>query len=427
MDLFDVLALIGLVFLALMLGLALFEPMLPYRISRRLTAPVDTGEFLRIVGTLAGARVHTGCSVEVLTNAEVYYEAELAAIREARHHVNLEFYIFQKGAIARRFVDALAERARAGVQVNLIVDAVGSFGTPRSYFKALTEAGAQVAFYHPIRFHTLPRINNRTHREIIIVDGEVAFVGGAGVADHWWLDHGRHRAKRRWRDTMFRVEGEAVRDLQSTFVENWVECSGELLAAREYFPCCEVRGESAVMVVGSSPTSGRSTRARMLYQTLLAAAKESIYITTPYFLPDKSLRAELVRAMTERGVEVKVITPGRHADHLLTRRSSRRLYGQLLEAGASIYEYRPSMIHTKSLIIDGQWGVVGSTNFDHRSFGINDEVNIAVFDPTFAARLQEDFARDLSQSLPVTYRDWKRRSLFERGHEVLGWLLERQQ
>jgi cardiolipin synthase len=181
------------------------------------------------------------------------------------------------------------------------------------------------------------------------------------------------------------------------------------------------------MIVNSSPSAGRSTRARMLYQTLLAASQKSIHITTPYFLPDKSARAEMVRAIKERGVKVMIITPGRHADHLLTRRSSRRLYGELLEAGAEIYEYKPSMIHTKSMVVDGLWSVVGSTNFDHRSFGLNDEVNLAAFDESLAERIEEDFARDQARSRAVSLGEWKRRSILERAHEMFGWLLERQQ
>ena len=180
------------------------------------------------------------------------------------------------------------------------------------------------------------------------------------------------------------------------------------------------------MVVRSTP-SGRSARNRMLFQTLLASAKRSIHITTPYFLPDGSAREELIRAVRERGVDVRIIVPGKHSDHLLTRRSSRRLFGSLLRAGIKIYEYGPSMIHTKSLVVDELWSVVGSTNFDNRSFGINDEVNVAASDPELAARLEQDFAADLLESQAVTYRGWRQRPFFERAHELLGKLLERQQ
>ncbi|HVG21243.1 MAG TPA: phospholipase D-like domain-containing protein [Blastocatellia bacterium] len=421
---FNVIAIISIAFLALMLFLALFEPGLRYKIRATPSVPPDSEDFVRMLGALADAQVHSHNRIEVLTNGEVFYEAELEAIRRARHSINVEAYIFQKGEVSRRFVEALTERAAAGVRVNIVLDAIGSFATWGSYVKELRDAGARVEWYHPIKWYTLPRINNRTHRELIIIDGEVGFIGGAGIADHWLRDKNK---RRRWRDTMFRVEGKAVTNLQSTFAENWLEASGEILMGKGYFPLCEVDNALEAMVVNSSPSAGASTRARILFQTLLASATRSIYITTPYFLPDKSAREEMIRAIKERGVEVKIVTPGKHSDHLLTRTSSRRLYGDLLKAGAHIYEYKPAMIHAKVMIVDGLWSVVGSTNFDNRSFGLNDEVNLAGFDARLAERLQEDFARDVAESHAVTYDEWKRRSIFERAHEWLGWVLERQQ
>jgi cardiolipin synthase len=225
---------------------------------------------------------------------------------------------------------------------------------------------------------------------------------------------------------MFRVEGEAVSGLQSTFIENWLESAGELLIEPEYFGSIQSEGQRPVLVVDSSPSSGESTRARMLYQTLMASARQSLDITTPYFLPDKGVRSELIRAL-KRGVRVRIIAPGKNSDHVLTRRSSRRLYGSLLKAGAEVYEYQPTMIHTKSLVVDGLWSVVGSTNFDHRSFGINDEVNVATCDTALAERLCQDFAQDLALSRLITYKDWLERPWLERVHEALGWVLERQQ
>lgn len=420
---FLVASMLGLAFLCLMLFLALFEPGLPYSITRA-PARLDSPRFLRMLGALVDAGVHHGTRIEVLTNGEVYYEAELEAIAAARRSVNLEAYIFRKGEVTRRFMAVLAERARAGVHVNMVLDAVGSFATWPSYLRGLREAGARVHWYHPLRWPTLHRFNNRTHRELIIIDGRLAFIGGAGFGDQWRFDRGSH--KKRWRDTMFRVEGAAVQSLQATFVENWIESSGEIPTLEDYFPECPPLGSATALVVTSSPTTGRSTKARVLFQTLLACARRTLCITTPYFLPDKSVRAEMVRAI-ERGVRVKIITPGRHTDQHLTRRSSRQLYGQLLRAGAEIYEYRPAMMHAKTLVVDELWSVVGSTNFDHRSFGLNDEVNMAACDPLLAERLLEDFTRDLAESRPVTYEDWLRRSLFERSRGWLGTLLERQQ
>ena len=422
---FTVIAVIAIALQGLTLFLALFEPSLRYKVAKIPGAPLDTEEYLHILATVADSKINRCSTVEVLTNGEVYYEAELEAIRNARHSINLEAYIFQKGQVTQRFLEAMTERARAGVKVNLVLDAIGSFATWNRYFKDFTAAGGRVAWYHPFRWHTLPRINSRTHREILVIDCQIGFVGGAGWADHWLISK---RKRPRWRDTMFRVHGDAVSGLQSTFMENWLEATGELLTAEEYF--CFPRQEEqqhAVMIVDSSPSSGQSTRARMLFQMLLASARERIEITTPYFLPDKGVRNELKRALIERGVKVRIICPGRHNDHLMTRRSSRRLYGGLLKAGAEIYEYEPSMIHTKTLVVDGRWSAVGSTNFDHRSFSINDEVNLASNNPQLAARLREDFARDLASSHAVNYEQWKRRSVVERVHENLGRILERQQ
>jgi cardiolipin synthase len=306
----------------------------------------------------------------------------------------------------------------------MVLDAIGCFATWESYFAELRAAGGRVCWYHPLRWRTLARFNNRTHREIIVVDGRVGFIGGAGFADHWYKDQGKNP---RWRDTMFRIEGEMVMSIQAGFVENWLEASGEILTGRNYFPPNEIKDRMEAIVVDSSPSTGGSTRARILYQTMLASAQKTVHITTPYFLPDRSARREMVRALRERKVEMKIIVPGKHSDHLLTRRSSRRLFGDLLEAGAKIYEYEKAMIHAKTMMIDDLWGVVGSTNFDNRSFGLNDEINLAARDSELAARLNEDFATDLAASQEVTYEQWKRRSIFERMHEWLGLLLERQQ
>ena len=421
---FDVIAVGSVAVVALLLVLALFTPGIAYKVSAAGALDLDSEGFLRVVEAITDAQVRRPSTVEVLTNGEVYFEAELEAISKAERSVNLEAYIFQRGEVARRFVSALAERARAGVEVRLVLDAVGSFASWDSYFKELTDAGGRVGWYHPLRWHTLARFNNRTHRELIIVDGRVGFVGGSGIADHWLKPQ---KGQRRWRDTMFRVEGDLVLGLQATFVENWLEASGEVLAGEDFFPeLGDAEGGTSAFVINSSPGSGGSTRARILFQTLLAAARESVLITTPYFLPDKSARREMVRALG-RGVRVEIVTPGVHSDHLLTRTSSRRLYGDLLKAGARVYEYSPGMMHAKTMVIDGAWSVVGTSNFDNRSFGLNDEVNIAAHDHRLAARVAEDFARDRAESREMSYEQWRGRPLWERAYEQLGRLLERQQ
>lgn len=417
-------SLIALVLQSGLIFLALFQPTLPYQLAKPPAADIASDQFVRTLQALSGGQLHRQSKFEVLTNGATFYDAELKALRTAQRSINIEAYIFEEGEMASCFREVLTERARAGVKVNLMMDAIGSASTKESTLKALKDAGGRVEWYNRLRWYTWPRINNRTHRELMIVDGNVGFIGGAGVADHWFKSVDRKPA---WRDTMLRVEGEATTGLQGTFAENWLESSGEVPTGPEYFPFSTAANTSTSLVVASAPTTGESTTARVLFQTLLASARHRIYVTTPYFLPDASIRNEMVRAMKERHVEIRIVVPGKGNDHTLTRRSSRRLYGELLEGGARIYEYGPAMIHTKSMIVDSVWSVVGSTNMDSRSFGINDEVNIAILDPTVARRLEQDFEADANSSHEITFEQWKHRPLFERGHEWLGALLERQQ
>ena len=403
--------------------MAFFAPVLRYRIECFEAPAIDSERFLKTLEALTDAQVNHCTSVTVLTNGDQFYEAELAAIAGAKRSINLEAYIFQKGGIARRFLDALTERARAGVKVNLVLDALGSFGATRSYCKPLIEAGGRVEFYHNFSWRSLAQVNNRTHRELLIVDGAVGFIGGAGVADHWFTGKGKNP---RWRDTMLRVEGDVVCNLQATFAENWLESCGEVIFGEEYFPFCEEAGRSEAMIINSAPSVGGSTRARLLFQAMISAAQKLICINSPYFLPDASMLKELIRAV-QRGVKVRIIVPGKKSDHMLTRSSSNSFYSKLLGAGAEIYEYQPSMIHAKILIVDTLWSVVGSTNFDNRSFGLNDEVNMAVRDPDVSIRLEEDFAADLAASRRITLEAWKNRPVLERAFEELGRIVQKQQ
>lgn len=420
---FFVLAVVVIIWQSFLLVMALFAPAMRYQVERFEAPPIDSDRFLETLEALTDAQVNEHSSLTVLTNGEQFYEAELQAIRGATQSVNLEAYIFQRGGVASRFLEALAERARAGVKVNLVLDAIGSFSTSRGYCRELVDAGGRVEFYHPFSWRSVASINNRTHRELLVVDGRCGFIGGAGIADHWLLKKKNHP---RWRDTVVQVEGDIVSNLQATFAENWLESSGEVIFGEEYFPHVSNAGTSKAMVINSSPSAGGSTRARILFQALVSASRRSIRITTPYFLPDNSMLRELVRAV-QRGVQVEIIVPGKKSDHALTRSSSRRLYGTLLRAGARIYEYQPAMIHAKVLVVDDLWSVAGSTNCDNRSFGINDEVNLAACDPETAEDLGRDFAADIADSKLVTFAEWKRRPLTERLHEAVGWALQRQQ
>ena len=421
-----IIALIAILAFASLILAGLFAPGLKYSLATTPKYSVDAPQFFDELEPLVNSKLTRNNSIEVLENGENFYAAELDAMQHAQHSINLEAYIFHKGQITNEVINALTERARAGVHVNVVIDSLGSLSTLKASFKKLKQAGGRVEWYHRLRLRNWFRGNNRTHREITVVDGSTAFVGGAGYAD-WWRYNSDDVP--RWRDTMVRVRGDAVRGIQGTFLENWLETSGQVLDGPDYFPPLPSEkdaGHATALVVTSTPSSGGSTRARVLYQIMFAAARKSIFINTPYFLPDSSMRTALADAK-KRGVDVKIVVPGKHADHTLTRSSGRSAYGDLLKAGVEIYEYEPTMIHAKIAIIDGSWSIVGSTNLDYRSFGINDEVNLAVFNPEVAATLTHAFEDDVAHSRHVTLEEWKKRGLIERGLEDIGWIFERQQ
>jgi cardiolipin synthase len=394
------------------------------RIDYRVTQPVrpDGAEFLHLIQTTCQAAVHFDNKVDIFTNGAQFYPAMRDAIRAAEASVNLEAYIFRPGEAVDMLVDAMVERARAGVEVRLTLDAVGSarmFGAP---MRRLRDAGCKVNFYQSIAWYRLHRLNNRTHRELLVVDGRVAFTGGAGVADWWLKPHGGRAA---WRDTMTRIEGPIVAALQGVFAENWLECCGEILTSPRHWPALAACGSTEAMLVKSSP-SDRATVSRVVFQMLIEGAVKSIDIQTPYFLPDRALRRALVRA-AQRGVRVRVIVPGKVSDQRLVRLASRRMYRELLTGGVALHEYRPAMIHVKALMVDGAWAVIGTTNVDNRSFEHNDEVNVAFREAAVTGRLQRDFESDLAASDEITLATWGTRPVFEKLIEPVCWILERQQ
>jgi cardiolipin synthase len=419
-------AVISMLAVASWVGIALFGPVPKYQLRERPHTAIESREFLEELQALTDARIEPGTHIEDLAGGRKFYQAELNAIASAQRSIDWEAYIFQKGEIARQIVEALTEKAQAGIEVNLVLDSVGSLLTPKSFFDKLRHAGGHVSWYHPVRWYNWPRANNRTHRELIVIDGKLAFVGGAGVADHWWKGKDSDPA---WRDNMFAITGEAAQALQGVFAENWLESSGQILFGDRYFVDTEPdhSGGMPSLVIGSSPSQGGSTRTRILFQTLIASAQKSLKITTPYFLPDESLRNEIVRAIQERHVRVQILVPGKHSDHSMTRSSSRGTYGDLLRAGAEIYEYSPAMLHAKIMVVDDAWCVVGSTNMDHRSFGLNDEVNVATLDRALAADLNVDFQSDLSQARRITLEEWEHRSVWEKAMEWAGRIVAREQ
>jgi cardiolipin synthase len=384
--------------------------------------------------------MRAGNHVDIFANGERFYPAMRDAMRAARSSIHLEAYIVQPGRVADMLIDVMVERARAGVGVRIVADAVGSAGFAGASARRLREAGCRVEFYQPIRWYRLHRLNNRTHRELLVIDGAVAFTGGAGIADWWYQPtspsamgrvqgfFSRHRPYRKskpWRDTMVRIEGPIVAALQGVFAENWLECCGEILTAPSEWPRLEPRGAVEAMLVKSSPAD-RATTSRVVFQMLIEGAGQAIDIHTPYFLPDRALRRALTRA-ARSGVRVRAIVPGRVTDQRLVRLASRRMYGELLESGVRIFEYRPTMTHAKVLLVDDTWAVIGTTNMDNRSFEHNDEINVAFREAAITSRLREDYERDLTQCDEVTLSDWRRRPLLEKIVGPVCWILERQQ
>jgi len=414
------LTILGGAFIVWLILVMLFTPHIPYHIERDLDARSD--HFVRVLESTCLMTLKEGNRVEVFTNGDHFYPAMLDAIRNARETINMECYIFKKGNIGDVFIEALAERARAGVRVTLVMDAIGSFGAFRRSAGPLRAAGCRVEPYQRLTWYRLSRLNNRTHRELLVVDGRAAFVGGAGVAE-WWARP--TRGKPMWRDMMARVEGPVVSQIQGIVAENWLECCGEILTGPETYKDHEKTNGVSAFALKSSPAD-RSTASRVLFQTLVEGANERCRISTPYFLPDKAFRAALIRT-AKRGVNITVVVPGTGTDQRWVRLASRRMFGKLLEAGIRIYEYSPGMIHVKMLIIDGLWSAIGTTNLDNRSFEHNDEVNLTIRDEAIAARLARDNDADIAQSREVTLDAWRSRPLLEKLIGTVAWVLERQQ
>ena len=383
-------------------------------------APPDS-QFTRVMGSLLGPSLVPGNRVTSLLNGDEIFPAMLSAIKSAKRSITFETYIYWSGTIAREFTEALSERARAGVKTHLLIDWVGSGKMDPEMLDAMEAAGVEIVRYRPLHWYTLDRLNNRTHRKLLIVDGKVGFTGGVGVADHW-LGHAQD--PEHWRDSHFRIEGPAVAQLQAAFMDNWIESRGEVLDGEEYFPPQSRAGEHHAQVFRSSPGEG-SASMRLMYLLAIASAARSIRIANAYFVPDSLVVDMLVKAR-ERGVEVEIITPGPVLDAQIVRRASRAKWGPLLRAGVRMYEYQPTMYHTKVMVVDDVWCSVGSTNFDDRSFRLNDEANLNVLDPEFALEQARVFAEDRAQSQEVTLQQWERRPLKERVQERFARLVKSQ-
>jgi cardiolipin synthase len=380
------------------------------------TFGVREPSFLASTQALDRPAMVPGNRVSIFQNGVEIFPAMLDAISQAQTSVHLEAYIFWSDEVGRRFRDALSERARTGVEVRLLLDGVGS---PKRLTKSdvdgLRRSGCHVEFFRPIRPWMLDVINRRTHRRILVVDGRVGFTGGIGFAEEW---EGNADAPDHWRDTVVRIEGPAVAQMQSAFGGNWSEVTGELLVGEKYFPALPAAGNVLASVVPSDPRPS-SSASQTLYSVAIAAAERTISLSNSYFVPNDDSLA-LLTAASQRGVNVRILVPGKINDLPVTKAGARSRFGLLLKAGAKIYEYQPTMMHAKTMVVDGVFAIVGSTNFDSRSFRYNDEIDLEVYDEDVAGRLEQMFETDLTRSRPYTYEQWANRTMWERFTE---WVL----
>jgi cardiolipin synthase A/B len=393
------------------------------KIEKRITHlyGVSDEKFLRSMGTLLGPPLVDGNAVQELVNGGRIFPAMLEAIRAAERSITFETFIYWTGTIGREFAEALAERASSGVHVHVLLDWVGTSKLDSEALELMRKSGVQIEKYHPLRWYNLGRVNNRTHRKLLVVDGTVGFTGGVGIADKW---DGDARNADEWRDTHYRVEGPAVAQMQAAFMDNWMKSRGEVLHGDDYFPAVKSVGGQLAQMFKSSSTEG-SESVRLMYLLAIASAARNIRIANSYFVPD-DLSIETLVAATKRGVKLEIIVPGKEIDTEVTRKASRSRWGPLLEAGAEILEFQPTMFHCKTVIVDDLFVSVGSTNFDSRSFRLNDEANLNVFDAEFASRQIAIFEADKVRARPVSFEEWKHRPLREKVMEHAAGLLRSQ-
>ena len=375
-------------------------------------------QFLRAMSALLGPGIVGGNLAQELLNGDQIFPAMLVAIRGAQRSITFETYIDWSGDIGREFSSALAERARAGVKVHVLLDWVGSAKIDESFLQEMREAGVAIRKFHEPSWYNFAQLNNRTHRKLLVADGKIGFTGGVGIAPKWT---GAGQDAEHWRDSHFRIEGPAVAQMQAVFMDNWLKVTGQVMHGEAYFPPLQAVGKSAAQVFSSSP-SGGSESMQLMYQLSITAAERSIDLSSAYFVPDELTSKALTEAL-QRGVKIRIILPGEIIDTETVRAASRGSWGPLLKAGAQIYEYQPSMYHCKVMIVDKLLVSVGSTNFDNRSFRLNDEANLNVFDPAFAERQTAVFEDDLRRARQISYATWATRPLKEKLLERLALLV----
>ena len=375
---------------------------------------VTDPQFQREMGVLLGPSIVDGNRIVDLQNGDEIFPSMLDAIASARTSITFETYIYWSGDIGERFAEALSQRAAAGVEVNLLIDWAGSVSMDDALIERMQKAGVRIEWYRPLRWYTLSRINNRTHRKLLVVDGRIAFTGGVGIADGWTGNAGDAG---HWRDMHFRVEGPVVSQFQAAFNDNWIKTTGKVLHGARYFPAQTIAGDARAHLFISSPAGG-SESMHAMYLMALSSAERSIDLAAAYFVPDE-LIVQALLAARQRTVRIRILLPGAHTDSDTVRHASRASWGELLAADIEIHEYRPTMMHSKMLIVDREMVSVGSTNFDIRSFRLNDEASLNIYDRAFAERMTLVFEQDLTASSPYGLKKWQRRPWKERFMETV--------
>jgi cardiolipin synthase len=382
---------------------------------------LDQAAFFPTIEAHTDAPILAGNHIDVLLNGDETFPVMLREIRHAKSTITMAQYLYEDGAIAHEFAEAFADRCRAGIAVDILLDHRGSGKVPADIIKTMKDAGCHVAYFRRVEAAGVIfpwkflRYNYRSHRRILVIDGRVGFTGGYGISEAW---AGNGRTPEHWRDTNARIEGPAVKFLQSGFAESWLEATGVVIGGKGFFPPLEARGDVPAQIVKSSPTGG-SFQSYMLFLLSISSAQKTIAITNPYFIPDKVMTEALVKAAA-RGVRVTVLTPGKIDSHI-TYTVSRSHYGPLLLGGVRIFEYQASLLHAKTMVVDGIWATIGSTNFDNRSFALNQELNLTVYDGGVSVRLQEIFQDDLQHAKQISYEEWKSRGIYERLVELFSF------
>ena len=376
--------------------------------------PIVHPQFEREMGMLLGPAILPGNAILVLQNGDEIFPEMLGAIRAAQSTINFETYIYWSGRTGEEFADALIERARAGVKVHLMLDWLGSEKMNRQLIDQMRHAGVEVERYHALHWYSLGKLNNRTHRKVLIVDGRIGFTGGVGIADEW---SGHAQDADHWRDLHFRVEGPVVAQFQAAFLDNWIKATGRVLNGPTYFPELAPAGEFKMHMFISSPAGG-SESMRLMYLMAITAAEEAIDIEAAYFIPDALMSRELIKARA-RGVRIRILLPDKHLDSETVRIATKRAWGPLLESGVEIHEYDPTMLHCKMLIFDHYMVSVGSTNFDMRSFELNDEASLNIYNAKFAQHVTQVFEEDLKHSTAYDFAQWQGRPWLEKLAEVV--------